>query len=128
MESTWIDILTQIITVVGGILIAGIGTVGGFYMKRFSDKLKKKTLLDEINRYVQWAEGAGSFKLMSGIEKKESVLERIRDFAIENDIKVSESELSLMVEQSVQSLKKLEMVGIRLTNLKKAERKKEAIK
>lgn len=117
------NVLGEVITVVLGLVLTGVSTWGAFYIKRMNDKFKLKTLVDEVNRYVQWAEQAKSFKLLSSEEKKQTVLERIQQFAIENGISVTESELAIMVERSVQSIMNLEMAGLKLMKLKKEKTK-----
>jgi len=113
------SLLSQIITIISGLLFTGISALGAFYIKRLIDTAKKKTLLDEINRYVLWADQAESFKLLSGKEKAQAVLEKARQFAEENGITVGDKELSLIVERSVQSLRQLSNIGMRLSQSKK---------
>jgi hypothetical protein len=112
-------LLSQIITIVSGLLFTGISALGAFYIKRLIDTAKKKTLLNEIDRYVLWADQAESFKVLSGKEKAQAVLEKARQFAEENGITVGDNELSLMVERSVQSLRSLSNIGMRLSQSKK---------
>ncbi len=117
------NVLGEIITVVLGLIITGVSTYGAFRVKLLTDKMKKQTLLNEINRYVEFAEKAKSFQLMSSDEKKETILEKATEFALENGIKVSTSELVLMVEGSMQSLKKLEGIALKLMKMNKGEDK-----
>lgn len=117
------NVLGEIITVVLGLIITGVSTYGAFRVKLLTDKMKKQTLLNEINRYVEFAEKAKSFQLMSSDEKKETILEKATEFALENGIKVSPSELVLMVEGSMQSLKKLEGIALKLMKMNKGEDK-----
>lgn len=119
MNSTFSELLTQVITIVAGLLLTGVSTLGAFYIKRFSDNMKRKTLLDEINRYVGWVNDVPSFKLMSVEEKRETILEKISNFARENDISLPDSEIALMVERAVESRKKLETIGLKLMAIKK---------
>ena len=119
MNSTFSELLTQIVTIVAGLLFTGVSTLGAFYIKRFSDNMKRKTLLDEINRYVGWADEVPSFKLMTTEEKRETVLEQINGFAMENGISVPPSEIALMVERAIESRKRLEKIGLKLMAAKK---------
>ncbi len=114
MDLQFNELITQLITIVSGIIFTAISTLGAFYMKRLSDKAKLKTLKDEVNRYVSWALQASSFKLLTAQEKNESVFMKAKEFAEDNDIKVSDSELALMVERAVQSLSELESIGLKL--------------
>jgi len=119
MES-WDGLLIQIITAFVGIFITSISIVGGFWIKKINHKLKMKTITDEINRYVQWAQQAKSFKLMATEDQKQAVLESIQQFALENEIAISPTELTFLIERSIQSLVKFEMAGLRLKQSKSA--------
>lgn len=110
----WSNFIGDIVGAVVALVIGAVGTYGGFYIKRLGDKLKRKMLLDEVNRYTQWAQEAQSFKLMSSAEKVETVFTKALEFAEENEIKVSERELNLMVEHAIQSFSRLETIGLRL--------------
>ena len=68
----------------------------------------------EINRYVGWVKETDSFKLMNDAEQTTTILEKAMEFAEENEIKISERELKLMVERAVQSLQRLESIGLKL--------------
>ena len=96
------------------LIVTAIATYGGFYIKQLDTKLKRKTLLDEINRYVGWVKETDSFKLMNDAEQTTTILEKAMEFAEENEIKISERELKLMVERAVQSLQRLESIGLKL--------------
>ena len=110
----WASFAGDIVGAVVALIIGAVGTYGGFYIKRLGDKLKRKMLLDEVNRYIQWAQGAESFKLMSSSEKEETVFTKAMEFAEENEIRISDKELLLMVERAVQSISRLETIGLRL--------------
>ena len=110
----WASFAGDIVGAVVALIIGAVGTYGGFYIKRLGDKLKRKMLLDEVNRYIQWAQGAESFKLMSSSEKEETVFTKAMEFAEENEIRISDKELLLMVERAVQSISRLETIGLSL--------------
>jgi hypothetical protein len=111
-------VLGEVITAVLGILLTGITTYGAFYMKKMTDKMKRKDLINEVKSYVQWALQADSFKAMNPSEKNETVFIKAQQYAMENGISVTPEELKLIVETSVQSLKQLENVGLRLMAVK----------
>jgi len=115
-------VLNEVITVVLGLVVAGIGTYGAFYMKKLTDKMKRKDLINEVKLYIQFAEQANSFKLMSTQEKKETVMSKAQQYAMENGISVTQQELALIVETSIQSLKQLEGIGLRLMKINKLEK------
>ena len=110
----WSSFIGDIVGAVVALLIGAIGTYGGIYIKKMETKLKRKMLLDEVNRYVAWAQEAQSFKLMSSSEKIETVFTKAIEFAEENEIKITDKELNIMVERAVQSLSRLETIGLSL--------------
>ncbi len=110
-------VLGEVITVVLGLIVTGVGTYGAFYVKKLTDKMKRKDLINEVKLYIQFAEQANSFKLMSTQEKKETVMSKAQQYAMENGIPVTQEELSLIVETSIQSLKQLEGIGLKLMKL-----------
>lgn len=107
----WESFIGEIVGAVVTLVISAIGIYGGTYLKRMEAQFKRKMVLDEISKYTQWADGAKSFKLMSVEEKIETVFTRASEFAMENDIQISEKELMLMVERTVQSPNRLESIG-----------------
>lgn len=110
----WSSFIGEIVGAIVALLITAIGTYGGIYLKRVETKLKRKMLLDEVNRYIAWAQEAQSFKLMSSPEKIETVFTKAIEFAEENEIKITDKELNIMVERAVQSLSRLETIGLNL--------------
>lgn len=110
----WASFIGEIAGAIVALLITAIGTYGGIYLKRVETKLKRKMLLDEVNRYVAWAQEAQSFKLMSSSEKIETVFTKAIEFAEENEIKITDKELNIMVERAVESLSRLETIGLSL--------------
>lgn len=123
----WASFIGEIVGAVVALVISAIGIYGGTYLKRMEAQFKRKMVLDEISKYTQWADGAKSFKLMSVEEKIETVFTRASEFAMENDIQISEKELMLMVERTVQSPNRLESIGRNLMkrNLERKQGEKE---
>ena len=119
MDSTWSNLVTQIITIIAGLLFTGVSTLGGFYIKKLTDKVKKNDLMNEINRYTEMIENVGSFKLMQSDEKVQTVFMKIKEYAEDNEIKISENELALMVERALQSRVRLEAIGLKIMKLSK---------
>lgn len=105
------NVLGEIIVTISGLIITGITTFGAIYMKKLSTKLKNKMLRDEINRYVDFAEKAKSFSKLNIDEKIQTVYEKAREFADENEIKISDTELMIWVERSLAELRELENKG-----------------
>ena len=125
----WESFIGEIVGAVVTLVISAIGIYGGTYLKRMEAQFKRKMVLDEISKYTQWADGAKSFKLMSVEEKIETVFTRASEFAMENDIQISEKELMLMVERTVQSPNRLESIGRNLMkrNLERKQGDKDGV-
>lgn len=120
------SVLIQIAVVVLGAVLTFVTTWVAYWNKKLTAKLKMKDLSNEVNRFVQWADQANSFKLMSKEEKTQTVLEKVKLYAIENEISVTDSELQLLIEKSIQSLRSFELLGLEL-KLKNKLKSKEAV-
>jgi len=105
------NVLSEVLVTIMGLVITGITTFGAIYMKKLSTKLKNKMLRDEINRYVDFAEKARSFSEMNIDEKIQTVFEKAKEYAEDNEIKISDKELVIWVERSLEELKSLENKG-----------------
>lgn len=105
------NVLSEVLVTIMGLVITGITTFGAIYMKKLSTKLKNKMLRDEINRYVDFAEKARSFSEMNVDEKIQTVFEKAKEYAEDNEIKISDKELVIWVERSLEELKSLENKG-----------------
>jgi len=119
----WSNIVSDIVGAFVALLVGAIGVYGGIYIKMLETKLKRKMLLDEINRYIAWAEESKSFKTMSVSEKIESVFIKANEFAEENGINVSDKELNIMVEKAIESKSRLEKIGLGLIKKRSIENK-----
>lgn len=114
MGNELLSSLTQIILgIVGALSVSAIG-LSTFFFNRMKNEIKRKALVNAVNRYIDYIENVKSFQLMSAEAKKMTVAEKAQQFAVENDITISESELSLIIEKSIQSLRSLENVGLRM--------------
>ena len=123
----WESFIGEIVGAVVTLVISAIGIYGGTYLKRMEAQFKRKMVLDEISKYTQWADGAKSFKLMSVEEKIETVFMKAVEFIEENDIKISDTELMIMVERAIESSSRLESIGRNLMkrNLERKQGEKE---
>lgn len=111
LTSAFGTVLSDIILAVMGVVIAGLSTLLTFLIKRFNDNIKKSSLKSEIDRYVDLAEKTRSFSQITIEEKTQAIVEKARQFAEENDIKVSDRELTYLVENSLGALLSLEHIG-----------------
>lgn len=112
----WSNFIGDVVGAVVALLVTAIGTYGGFYIKRLDTKLRRKTLLDEINRYVEMAKDVKSFSFMSEEDKTEMIYEKASEFASDNEVQISAKELRIMVERALQSIDRLEAIGLSLVN------------
>lgn len=112
MEGFWTTALGgalgNVLSAILGLAVTGVTTMGGFYINKLFSKMKMDSLEKEILRFVRWVEQAPRFKIAEGQEKLYTVLEKARAYASENNIKVSEEELTIMVESSVKVMKESE--------------------
>ena len=109
----WFDVLKETITVISGVILAGVSTLGGFYVKRFTDNMKMKTLKEDIGDTVRWAEQSPSFKGLSGEDKFEIVFNKSKEKAIMNGVSISDSDLAILVESRVKLMKESEDESLR---------------
>lgn len=107
----WFDVLKEAVTVISGVLLAGVSTLGGFYVKRLTDKMKMNTLREDISDYVHWAEQSPSFTEFTGKEKFELVYHKAMENALENGVSISEGQLAILVESKVKTMKMKEGEG-----------------
>lgn len=105
MESTWIQILQQLVTTLAGAVFVGLSALAGFYVKRLTDKVQRKSLSEEITRYVKWAEQSPSFKEYTGEERYEAVAKKAMKWSSENGISLTDDELMIYIESSVKDMK-----------------------
>lgn len=119
METDWGSIIIQVVIAVVGIVVSLITVVGGYWIKKVTHDMKIKAIRDEVNRYVQWAEQAPSFKLMGPDDQRLAVLDSVKAFVRENGYEISDTDLIFMIEKSIQSLTNLNINGYRRVQLKK---------
>lgn len=118
MDGSWINILITVISALAGILVTAIGVIGGLYVKKLEHRLKMKSLADEINRYVERSENSNIFTMMSKDEKIDVLMEQIKLFAYENNITITDAQLSILIENSMKPLLNLNNSARELMKLK----------
>ena len=104
MDTFWAGLIQQLITTAAGASFIGLSTIMGFYIKRLTDNLKRKSLVAEIDNYVRWADQYPSFKKYDGEQKFNAVFARGIQWAAENSITVSPEEMTILVESTVQKM------------------------
>lgn len=105
--------ITMSIMGVAGTLVA---LIAGIYIKKIGTILKRKMLLDEISKCVKELNGIEIFENLVMEEKIEVLTEKILIFAQENEIGISERELSLLVENELSTKSQLMRLAL---NIKK---------
>ena len=97
----WIDILKQLVNTLSGAAFIGLSTLAGFYVKKLTDRVQRKTLIEEIKDYVQWAEQAPSFKEYTGEQKYLAVEKKIKNWGLQNNVSLTDDELMVFIESAV---------------------------
>lgn len=111
------NVLGEVLVAVVGVIVTGATGILSIYMKRMTTNLHRKMMLDEITRYVDFAEKAKSFTQMTFDEKVETILEKAKSFSEENGMKISDRELLIMIESSMGSLEQLKTIGARVLKM-----------
>lgn len=101
MNADWTSLLIQIAGAVGAFVVSIIGIVGAFYVKRLDNKLKMKTLNDEIRQMLSISQNSKTFKAMAKQEQVSTILGEMEQFALENGINISEQRLIAMIENAM---------------------------
>jgi hypothetical protein len=104
----WFDVVKEAVTVISGVILAGVSTLGGFYVKRLTDKMKMKTLKEDIADYVRGVEQSPAFRGLTGEEKFNFVYNRGMESALENGVSIGEGQLAMLVESQVKLMKQSE--------------------
>jgi hypothetical protein len=132
MDPFVMDILLEVVKALVGIftsvLIPALTIWLMYRTKRINDNAKKRDLKNEVNRLTQYVDQLQSFRNVDIGERKEAIMESVRLFALENNIVVSEAEMEMMVEQSLQSLRRLINTGHKLGKLKQEAQDGKTIK
>ena len=104
MENIWIGVLQQLVTTLSGVAFIGLSTLGGFYVKRLTDNLQRRSLEREVEKFVKTAEQAPVFANFSGEEKYEAVKARLERSARDHNIKLTEDEMMILIESAVKDM------------------------
>lgn len=112
MGSELLSPLMQLLIGILGALSASAIGVAVFFFNKIEREIKRKSLISEINRYLAYVEQVKSFQLMSAKTKRETIQEKAQQYAMENGIAITEMELALIIEKSIQSLWSLESTGL----------------
>lgn len=77
-------------------------------MKRLDNKLKQKSLTDEIKKMVDWSGNSRTFKALSYDDQLQSMVEQMQQFSTENGITVTDRQLIVLIESAMNYPLKME--------------------
>ena len=121
IEPYLIDIGLEILKIAGGILIPMLTIAGTLYAKKLERKIERNALRSEIDKLTTWAGEAKTFQLMSMTERRQAIKESIQLYVYDNNMKISDVEIELMIDRSLQGLRKLEHIGEAIYKLNRME-------
>lgn len=104
----WLNIALEAAKGIMPVILSGATILLAFYTRRINEKLKLKTLENEVARQTGLASQSRTFMGMDFDTRVTAITDSIEEFAKKNDINVSSVEARLMVENSFTSLKTLE--------------------
>ena len=129
MEETWLSVLQELVSVISGVILAGVSGLGAFYIKRATDNIKKKSVRQDIADYVRGAEQSPTYKDLPGEKKFELVFKKAQETAKEQGVNLSEADIGMIVESEVKLMKNEENKAFKkLLSLELEEDKKETEK
>lgn len=111
-ESIWLPILGELVSVISGVIFAGISGLGAFYVKKFSDNMKRKSFIEDVTTYVEGVEQSPIYGTLTGADKFKMVFERAQKRALESGISMDDIELTLLVESKVKKMKESEIKAL----------------
>ena len=110
----WVDILTEVVKGVVGVLVPALVAWLIFQTNRINKNTKLNSLQNKVDQLTSHSEVLQSFQNMTWDERVDALMEGARLHAVENSLTISEVELRIMVEKSLQSLRMLDNIAFRL--------------
>ena len=114
----WLNIILEIVKAVIGVAISALTIFLAFYTKRLNEKVKLRSLQNEIDRQTNYASQSRTFASLDFDTKVNAIVDSVEAYAKRNGISISSIEVMLLVENSFTSLKTLENNGLKLYRLK----------
>ena len=121
IEPYLLNIGLEILKMVGGILVPLLTIIFTIYANKFKKSIERNQVKGEVDRLVQWALQAKSFQTMKLDDRIGAIMESARLFMAENNITMTNTELTIMIENSLAGLKKLEAARYKINRLRKLE-------
>lgn len=121
MNPLFLEIVLEIVKAIVGVVIPALTIWLMFHTKRINDNVKMNSLQSRIDQLSQHSEQLQSFKNMTLEERVESLMQGARRHAMDNGINITDIELRIMVEGSLQSLRMLYNIGYQLQLKKELE-------
>ncbi|HOM77851.1 MAG TPA: phage holin, LLH family [bacterium] len=109
-------VLDSILQALTTLLVTAIGVLGGIYIKKIETSIKKINIKNEIEKYVKLINETESTKNLSVEQKKELVKEMAISFADENEIKISNSEVEILIDEAFSSIRKLQNIILKINS------------
>ena len=101
LEQIWEAIQPQVIEIVTTLLLAFISYVGVKVKSLYESKVKNEQIKDIIEKIVMYVEQKG--KELTSSEKYDVALSKASEWLCEKHIKMSETELEILIESAVQN-------------------------
>lgn len=121
MNPLFLEIALEILKAIVGVAIPALTVWLMFHTKRINDNVKMNSLQSKIDQLSQHSEQLQSFKNMTLEERIESLMQGARRHAMDNNMNITDVELRIMVEGSLQSLRMLDNIGYQLQLKKELE-------
>jgi hypothetical protein len=102
LEQIWELIQPQVIEIVTTLLLAFLSYVGVKVKALYESKVKNEQVKDIIEKIVMYVEQKG--KELTSSEKYDVALSKASEWLEEKHIKISETELEILIESAVQNL------------------------
>jgi uncharacterized membrane protein len=124
MDPFWLDIALEIVKAIVGVAIPALTVWLMFHGKRWNNDSKMRSLKNRIGQLSQASNNLQTWQGLTYEERIESLMEAARLEAMDYEVSISEVELRIMVERSLQSLRMLDNIGFQLQLKKELNRGK----
>ena len=114
MSEFALGIALEIVKAIVGVAIPALTVWLMFHTKRINDNSKMRSLKNRIGQLSQASESLRSWQGLTFEERVNSLMEAARREAVDYDVSITDIELRIMVESSLQSLKMLDNIGYQL--------------
>lgn len=114
MNEFALGIALEVVKALVGVAIPALTVWLMFHTKRINDNSKMRSLKNRIGQLSQASESLRSWQGLTFEERVNSLMEAARREAADYDVSITDIELRIMVESSLQSLKMLDNIGYQL--------------